>query len=116
MNGVDRYKRPQKICCRKRKCDVLEEYLACCEYAVAHAAKTRGKKIVAEASPSFAELQENPVSILWRKRPVARAWQREILSAHVRKVSQVFLSAETDAGQVNEGWATFYRHHPEPSV
>lgn len=108
--GVDRYKRPQKISLQEEKArqKSREEYLQSGEYAVAHAAKTRGRKTVAEARRFPAEPQENLLYFMEKNAPLLEPWQREILRI-VRKVSQYFYP-QKQTQVMNEGWATFWHY------
>lgn len=75
---------------------------------MAHAAKTRGRKTVAEARRFPAEPQENLLYFMEKNAPLLEPWQREILRI-VRKVSQYFYP-QKQTQVMNEGWATFWHY------
>ncbi len=108
--GVDRYKRPQKISLQEEKArqKAGKSIYKAGEYAVAHAAKTRGRKTVAEARRFPAEPQENLLYFMEKNAPLLEPWQREILRI-VRKVSQYFYP-QKQTQVMNEGWATFWHY------
>ncbi len=108
--GVDRYKRPQKISLQEEKArqKAGKSIYKASEYAVAHAAKTRGRKTVAEARRFPAEPQENLLYFMEKNAPLLEPWQREILRI-VRKVSQYFYP-QKQTQVMNEGWATFWHY------
>lgn len=70
--GVDRYKRPQKISLQEEKARQKKPGRVSTkpgEYAVAHAAKTRGRKKLSPKHAAFPLNRRKTCSILWRKTP-----------------------------------------------
>ncbi|CDL41803.1 Stage V sporulation protein involved in spore cortex synthesis (SpoVR) [Citrobacter freundii] len=117
--GVDRYKRPQKKSpYRKRKPGrkSREEYLQSQVNMLWRTLpKKEEEKSVAEARRYPSEPQENLLYFMEKNAPLLESWQREVLRI-VRKVSQYFLSAETDAGD-ERGLGHFLAlHHPQPPL
>ena len=90
--GVDRYKRPQKSRCKKRKPGRKVAKSICkvrSIYAWRTLPKREEEKTVAEARRYPSEPQENLLYFMEKNAPLLESWQREILRI-VRKVSQYF--------------------------
>ncbi len=101
--GVDRYKRPQKSLCRRRKRGRKAGKSICkaSEYAVAHPAEARRGKAIESARRYPSEPQENLLYFMEKNAPLLEPWQREILRI-VRKVSQYFYP-QKQTQVMNEG-------------
>ena len=109
--GVDRYKRPQKSRCKKRKpgrkvAKSIYKVRSICSGVPCRSA--REEKTVAEARRYPSEPQENLLYFMEKNAPLLESWQREILRI-VRKVSQYFYP-QKQTQVMNEGWATFWHY------
>jgi len=107
--GVDRYKRPQKLSLaqEKRRQQRREEYL---QSQVNELWRTLPQKPQAhQASGRYpAEPQENLLYFVEKNAPLLDSWQREIIRI-VRKISQYFYP-QRQTQVMNEGWATFWHY------
>jgi len=107
--GVDRYKRPQKLSLaqEKRRQKRREEYL---QSQVNELWRTLPQARHTQPShPRFpAEPQENLLYFVEKNAPLLEPWQREIIRI-VRKLSQYFYP-QRQTQVMNEGWATFWHY------
>jgi len=109
-NGVDRYKRPQKISLEQEleRQTAREEYLQSQVNTLWRTLPntTDNKKRAPNAFPS--EPQENLLYFIEKNAPLLKPWQREIVRI-VRKVSQYFYP-QKQTQVMNEGWACFWHY------
>lgn len=107
--GVDRYKRPQKLSLaqEKRRQKRREEYL---QSQVNELWRTLPQKPQTQLSSHRypAEPQENLLYFIEKNAPLLEPWQREIIRI-VRKISQYFYP-QRQTQVMNEGWATFWHY------
>ncbi len=109
--GVDRYKRPQKSLCRRRKRG-RKAGKSICKAGVNMLWRTLPKreeeKAIESARRYPSEPQENLLYFMEKNAPLLEPWQREILRI-VRKVSQYFYPQKQTRGD-ERGWATFWHY------
>lgn len=109
--GVDRYKRPNKISLQEEKLRQANrtEYLQSIVnelWRTLPLAKAKDEKERAIRFPE--EPQENILYFIEKHAPLLEPWQREIVRI-VRKVAQYFYP-QRQTKVMNEGWATFWHY------
>lgn len=110
-NGVDRYKRPNKISLQEEKARQANraEYL---QSLVNELWRTLPSPLAKEgniAQKRFPdEPQENILYFIEKHAPLLEPWQREIVRI-VRKIAQYFYP-QKQTKVMNEGWATFWHY------
>ncbi|GAA4493935.1 SpoVR family protein [Pseudaeromonas paramecii] len=107
--GVDRYKRPQKLSLaqEKRRQKRREEYLQSQVNELWRTLPSARKN--QQTQHRFpAEPQENLLYFVEKNAPLLEPWQREIIRI-VRKLSQYFYP-QRQTQVMNEGWATFWHY------
>lgn len=110
-NGVDRYKRPDKISMHKEKArqKAREAYLQSQVNDLWRTIPTQSrdaKEVVEELFPN--EPQENLLYFVEKHAPLLEPWEREIIRI-VRKIAQYFYP-QRQTKVMNEGWASFWHY------
>lgn len=110
-NGVDRYKRPNKISLQEEKMRQTkrEEYLQSIVnelWRTLPASKNKTDPTQNERFPT--EPQENILYFVEKHAPLLEPWQRELVRI-VRKMAQYFYP-QKQTKVMNEGWATFWHY------
>ncbi|HET9843978.1 MAG TPA: SpoVR family protein [Gammaproteobacteria bacterium] len=109
--GVDRYKRPNKISLREEKIRQAKraDYMQSLVnelWRTLPQRKKETKDVKEEIYP--AEPQENILYFIEKNAPLLEPWQREIVRI-VRKMAQYFYP-QRQTKVMNEGWATFWHY------
>ncbi|MCS5711858.1 SpoVR family protein [Candidatus Berkiella aquae] len=110
-NGVDRYKRPNKISLQEEKTRQANraEYLQSLVnelWRTLPAKQNRSDDIAEKRFPE--EPQENILYFIEKHAPLLEPWEREIVRI-VRKIAQYFYP-QKQTKVMNEGWATFWHY------
>ena len=114
--GVDRYKRPQKSLCRRRKRGRKAGKSICKAVNMLWRTlpKREEEKAIESARRYPSEPQENLLYFMEKNAPLLEPWQREILRI-VRKVSQYFYPQKQTGDERGVGHLLAL-HHPQPSL
>lgn len=110
-NGVDRYKRPNKISLAEEKARQANrsEYLQSLVNELWRTLPSPQNKAGETALKRFPEEpQENILYFIEKHAPLLEPWQREIVRI-VRKIAQYFYP-QKQTKVMNEGWATFWHY------
>lgn len=110
-NGVDRYKRPNKISLQEEKARQANraEYLQSLVNELWRTLPSPTNKVDDAAQKRFPEEpQENILYFVEKHAPLLEPWQREIVRI-VRKMAQYFYP-QKQTKVMNEGWATFWHY------
>lgn len=109
--GVDRYKRPQKLSLREEKIRQAKrsEYLQSQVNELWRTLPQSNKKQREETAVRFPQdPEENILYFVEKNAPLLEPWQREIVRI-VRKMAQYFYP-QRQTKVMNEGWATFWHY------
>lgn len=109
--GVDRYKRPQKLSLQEEKLRQSKraEYLQSQVNELWRTLPTKDKQQESKSQDRFPQdPEENILYFIEKNAPLLEPWQRELVRI-VRKMAQYFYP-QRQTKVMNEGWATFWHY------